>query len=192
MKLAATILENQFVRLAPITEAHREPLRVAAADAAIWKHWSRNVSDWDAAFAEQLAKEAAGSWMHFTVFDRAYDRIVGQTCYLEIRNAHDGVEIGGTWYAPVAQGGPTNPASKLLLLTHAFDASAERVELKTDVRNARSRAAIEKLGAQFEGVHRRHMRIGDGTMRDSVYYSIIRDDWPAVRAALEARLAAFA
>jgi RimJ/RimL family protein N-acetyltransferase len=193
MKLAPAVLQNAFVRLEPIAEAHREPLRKAAADAAIWKHWSRDVSDWDAAFAEQMKKEAAGAWIHFTVFDRkGADRVVGQTCYLEIRTAHDGVEIGGTWYALSAQGGAVNPAAKLLLLTHAFEAGAERVELKTDARNARSRAAIEKLGAQFEGVHRKHMRIGDGTMRDSVYYSIIRDDWAGVRAGLEARLAAFA
>lgn len=193
MNLAPAVLQNAFVRLEPIAEAHREPLRRAAADASIWKHWSRDVSDWDAAFAEQLKKEAAGAWIHFTVFDRkGGDRVVGQTCYLEIRAAHDGVEIGGTWYAPSAQGGAVNPAAKVLLLGHAFAAGAERVELKTDARNARSRAAIEKLGAQLEGVHRKHMRIGDGTMRDSVYYSIIRDDWPSARASLEARLAAFA
>jgi RimJ/RimL family protein N-acetyltransferase len=88
------------------------------------------------------------------------------------------------------QGGPVNPACKLLLLTHAFAAGAERVELKTDARNARSRAAIAKLGAQFEGIHRKHMRIGDGTMRDTAYFAITRDDWPSVRAGLDARLAA--
>ena len=191
MQLARKTLQNDFVALVPIDETHREGLRAAAADRAIWKHWVRDSRDWDAMFEEQLAKEKAGSWIHFTVMDRLNgDRIVGQTCFLEIRAPHDGVEIGGTWYAPSVQGGAVNPASKLLLLSHAFDSGAERVELKTDALNERSRAVIAKLGAHFEGIHRRHMRRGDGSMRDSAYYSIIREEWPAVRAGLEARLIA--
>lgn len=190
MNLTVIPLQNRFVRLEPLTEAHRELLRPLAADPAIWTNWSRDVSNWDAAFDKMLAWETNGSFRHFTVF--ANGAAVGQTAYLTIRPEHDGVEIGGTWYARAAQGGPVNPACKLLLLTHAFDAGAERVEFKTDVRNTPSRKAIEKLGAQFEGIHRKHMRIGDGTMRDSVYYAITRDDWPGVRARLEHRLAAFA
>ncbi len=192
VQLARVSLQNNFVRLDPIEESHREGLRAAAADRAIWNYWVRDVSDWDAAFSEQLAKEHAGEWLHFTVFDRTSGAIAGQTCFLELRLAHGGVEIGGTWYARHAQGGPINPASKLLLLTHAFESGAERVELKTDALNARSRAAVAKLGATFEGVHRKHMRRADGSMRDSAYFSLIREEWPAVRARLEARLAAFA
>lgn len=191
MKLAHIPLSNEFVRLVPLAESHREGLRAAARHAAIWKHWSRNVDDWDATIDQNLAQTESGERLLYTVFDAA-GAIVGQTAFLTIRPADAGVEIGNTWYAPDAQGGAVNPAAKLLLLTHAFACGAERVELKTDARNARSRAAIEKLGAQLEGVHRKHMRIGDGTMRDSVYYSIIRDDWPSARASLEARLAAFA
>ena len=190
MNLTRRPLENNFVRLEPLTEAHRDLLRPLAADLAIWANWSRDVSDWDAAFDKMLVAEANGSYWHLTVF--ANGKPVGQTAYLTLRPEHDGVEIGGTWYARAAQGGPVNPACKLLLLAHAFDAGAERVEFKTDVRNTPSRKAIEKLGAQFEGIHRKHMRLGDGAMRDSVYYAIIRDDWPDVRARLEQRLAAFA
>jgi RimJ/RimL family protein N-acetyltransferase len=189
MNLQPRLLEHRFVRLEPLSEAHREPLRAAASDAAIWAHWARDVSDWDATFDMQRALDATGAWIHHAVI--AKGKIVGQTCYLTLRPDHDGVEIGGTWYASAAQGGAVNPACKLLLLANAFDSGVERVEFKTDARNARSRAAILKLGAQFEGVFRSHMRLPDGSLRDSAYYSIIRADWPAVRAKLEGRLAAF-
>ena len=90
-----------------------------------------------------------------------------------------------------AQGTAINPAAKLALLDNAFAQGAERVEFKTDALNAQSRAALTKLGATFEGIHRRHMRRPNGTMRDSAYFSIIREEWPDVRANLEGRLAAF-
>ena len=118
-------------------------------------------------------------------------KIVGQSCYINPRPKDACVEIGGTWYAPEAQGTAINPAAKLLLLGHAFDSSAERVEFKTDARNARSRAAMEKLGCAFEGVFRRHMRRPDGSWRDTAWYAIIREEWPGVKARLEARLEAF-
>ena len=111
MQLERVSLENDFVCLDPIDESHREGLRAAASDRAIWKHWVRETSDWDATFADQMAKESAGEWLHFTVFDSASGAIIGQTCFLELRPAHGGVEIGGTWYAPQAQGGPINPAN---------------------------------------------------------------------------------
>jgi RimJ/RimL family protein N-acetyltransferase len=117
--------------------------------------------------------------------------IIGQSCYLNIRPEHSGVEIGGTWYAPHAQGTAINPAAKLLLLGHAFDCGAERVEFKTDALNAQSRAALTKLGATFEGIFRRQMRRPNGTMRDNAYFSVIREEWPALRERIEARIAAF-
>jgi RimJ/RimL family protein N-acetyltransferase len=89
-----------------------------------------------------------------------------------------------------AQGTAVNPAAKLLLLEHAFACGAERVEFKTDARNAQSRAALAKLGAAFEGIFRRQMRRPDGTMRDNAYFSVIREEWPALRARIEARIAA--
>lgn len=163
-------------------------------DPGTWTHWPRDVpgAGWDATVDWQLAEQAAGRWMLHAVFVAGADAPVGQSCYLAIRPEHAGVEIGGTWYAPAVRGTAVNPAAKLLLLDHAFACGAERVELKTDARNARSRAALEKLGATFEGVHRRHMRRPDGGWRDTAWYAVIREDWPGVRAGLEARLAAYA
>lgn len=119
------------------------------------------------------------------------NRIVGQSCYLAIRPRDAGVEIGGTWYVREAQGTAVNPAAKLALLDNAFAQGAERVEFKTDALNAQSRAALTKLGAIFEGIHRRHLKRHNGTWRDSAYFSIVRDEWPGVREKLEARLASF-
>ncbi|MGE0829539.1 MAG: GNAT family N-acetyltransferase [Hyphomonadaceae bacterium] len=193
MKLSPCDTEGRFARLFPICEAHREGLRAAAADPAIWRHWPRPVAalGWDVTFDRQLVEQAEGGWMLHTVFapDGA---AVGQTCYLAIEPAHARVEIGGTWYAPAAQGGPINPQCKLLMLRHAFACGAERVELKTDAENTRSRAAILKLGAQFEGIFRHHMRRPDGSWRDTAWFSILRSEWPAVRSRLETRLRAFA
>jgi RimJ/RimL family protein N-acetyltransferase len=118
-------------------------------------------------------------------------QIIGQSCYLTIRPRDAGVEIGGTWYVRGAQGATVNPAAKLALLDNAFAQGAERVEFKTDALNAQSRAALTKLGATLEGIHRRHMLRSNGTWRDSAYFSIVREEWPDVRAKLEARLAAF-
>lgn len=187
LNLRTETLEGWGVRLAPLEAAHRAPLREAAADPALWAHWPRPMADWDAAFDWLCAEVAAGRFIAFTVCAPAP---VGQTCYLNIRPEHAGVEIGHTWYAADAQGGRVNPACKLLLMDHAFACGAERVELKTDARNARSRAAILKMGATFEGIFRRHMRRPDGAWRDTAWYSVIREDWPAVRAGLAARLSA--
>jgi RimJ/RimL family protein N-acetyltransferase len=189
LNLSHIPLENKFVRLALLEEAHRESLRAAASDPSIWRHWSRDVSDWDGTIDMNLEQVKTGERLLYTVFD-AQGVIVGQTGYLNVRPADDSVEIGNTWYAPPAQGGKINPAAKLLLIEHAFACGAERVEIKTDAHNARSRAAIAKLGAQFEGIIRKQMRKSDGTLRDSAFFSIIREELPAVRAGLEARLAA--
>jgi hypothetical protein len=119
------------------------------------------------------------------------NRVVGQSCYLTIRPRDAGIEIGGTWYVREAQGTAINPAAKLALLDNAFAQGAERVEFKTDALNSQSRAALTKLGATFEGIHRRHMKRLNGTWRDSAYFSIVREEWPDARAKLAARLAAF-
>ncbi|MGE3249590.1 MAG: GNAT family N-acetyltransferase [Hyphomonadaceae bacterium] len=193
MKLTAETLENDFVRLEPLVETHRELTRDAASDPAIWSHWPRDMINdgWDKSFDRQLGEQADGSWMIFTVFDRKAGgaHAIGQTCYLAIEPAHARVEVGGTWYAPQAQATHVNPGSKLLMIGHAFACGAERVELKTDALNARSRAAMLKLGLRHEGVFRRHMRRHNGTWRDTAWYSVIREDWPAMKTSLEARLA---
>lgn len=193
MELAARILSNSHVRLEPLEERHRSALVAAAeADPAIFKHMPYPVAQhgFGPSFDWLLRERAEGRWIPHVVM-RASGEMIGQSCYLSIRPRDAGVEIGGTWYVRGAQGGAVNPAAKLALLDNAFDQGAERVEFKTDALNAQSRAALTKLGAEFEGVHRRHMMRTDGTWRDSAYFAITRPDWPEVKARLETRLAAF-
>jgi len=191
MNLAAAILENSWVRLAPFDESHRAGLTAAAeANLPIFAHMpfpiaARGYGPW---FDYLRAEQDAGRWIPHAVIAPS-GAVVGQSCYLTIRTEHEGVEIGGTWYTPAVQGTAINPAAKLLLLDHAFGCGAVRVEFKTDALNAQSRAALAKLGATFEGVLRRHMKRANGTLRDSAYFSVIRDEWPALRARIEARLA---
>lgn len=194
MQLIAQNMTGRFVQLEPLAGTHREGLRVAANDPSIWTYFPVNGSgkDFDAWFNGVRRMHESGSYISFAVRRLSDNALVGTTWFLEIVPAHKRVEIGGTWYAKAAQAGAVNPECKLLLLTHAFGAGANRVELKTDARNARSRAAILKLGAKQEAIHRAHMVVRDGHIRDTVYFSIIRSEWPGVRAGLEARLAAMA
>ena len=114
---------------------------------------------------------------------------IGSSTYLNVRPLDDGLEIGRTWLHPSAWRTGANVEAKLLQLTHAFvEWGCRRVELKTDALNERSRTALEALGATFEGVHRKHMLVRDGQNRDSAWYSVTDDDWPAVRAHLDSRL----
>ncbi len=194
MQLAARVLTHARVRLEPFEERHRAGL-VAAAEAnlAIFAHIPFPIAErgYSAWFDWLRGEQNAGRWVPHAVI--APDgRIVGQSCYLTIRPEHDGVEIGGTWYVREAQGGTINPAAKLMLLGHAFDCAAERVEFKTDALNAQSRAALLKLGATFEGVLRSQMKRSNGSMRDNAYFSVIRPEWPALRERIEARIAALA
>lgn len=192
MELAARVLENAHVRLEPLEERHRaEMVAAAEADTSIFRHMPYPVADQGFAptFDWLRAEREAGRWIPHLV--RAPDgRVVGQSCYLAIRPRDAGVEIGGTWYVREAQGTAINPAAKLALLDNAFAQGAERVEFKTDALNAQSRAALTKLGASFEGIHRHHVLRPNGTWRDSAYFSIIGEEWSEVRRRLEARLAA--
>jgi RimJ/RimL family protein N-acetyltransferase len=194
MQLTAATLTHARVRLEPFEERHRAGLTDAAhKDVSIFAQMPFPIAErgYGAWFDWLRAEQAEGRWIPHAVI--APDgRIVGQSCYLVIRPEHSGVEIGGTWYARDAQGTAINPAAKLLLLGHAFACGAERVEFKTDALNAQSRAALGKLGAVFEGIFRRQMRRPNGTMRDNAYFSVIRDDWPALRERIEARIAAIA
>jgi N-acetyltransferase len=193
VNLIAKTLTHPRVRLEPIEEHHRAGLTAAAEkDPSIFAHMpfpvaERGYGPW---FDWLRAEQDAGRWIPHAVI--APDgRIVGQSCYLTIRPEHSGVEIGGTWYSREAQGTAINPSAKLLLIEHAFACGAERVEFKTDALNAQSRAALSKLGAVFEGIFRRQMRRPNGTMRDNAFFSVIREDWPELRARIEARIAAF-
>lgn len=192
MELSATTLAHRHVRLEPFEERHREGLIAAAhLDVSIFRHMPFPVIEKGyGVWFDWLANERAeGRWIPHAVI--APDgRIMGQSCYLNIRPKDDCVEIGGTWYTPAAQGTTINPAAKLLLLGHAFESGAERVELKTDALNMQSRRAMVKLGCTFEGILRHQMRRPDGSWRDNAWFSVIRPDWPEVRARIELRLEA--
>lgn len=191
MKLEPRVLENAHARLEPLADAHRGGLRAAASDPAIWR-WFPMRGDGEHFDGMFTRYTEAGSIFDVPFAVRApAGALVGVTTLMNARVRDAGVEIGGTWYAPSAQGGSINPACKLLLMKHAFESGAERVELKTDALNARSRAAILKLGARFEGIHRHHMRRPDGSWRDTAWFSVLSAEWPDVKAGLEARLAAF-
>jgi RimJ/RimL family protein N-acetyltransferase len=191
MELAARTLERGRVRLAPFEEAHRAGLSATAeAEPDLFRHIPFAVAErgYSAWFDLLREDQAAGRSIPHAVF--ADGAIVGQSCYLNIRPRDAGLEIGSTWYARAAQATFVNPSCKLLLIGNAFEQGAERVELKTDALNEHSRGAMLKMGAKFEGIHRKHMRRADGTLRDTAWYSVIREEWPEVKAGLEARLTA--
>ncbi|KAF0106686.1 MAG: N-acetyltransferase GCN5 [Hyphomonadaceae bacterium] len=183
---------SEFVTLRPLSTEYFDALIEIAKDKNIWTHYPMSLHEPDLMRGnlEQLLQlQAARQWIAHVVI-APNGEIVGQTCYLNLREPDCGVEIGGTWYDAKYHGSKINPAAKLLMLGNAFDAGAVRVEFKTDELNLKSRAAILKLGAKFEGIFRKHMKRVNGTWRDSAYYSIIDSEWPAVKAGLEARLAA--
>lgn len=189
--LVPVVLENAFVRLEPLAAAHRPALLAAGADPRVWAVVPLPPGGLAAYLDAAYTAAAPDVHVPFVVVDRSTGAVVGMTRLFDIRPGDAGLEIGYTWYAPVAWGGPVNPAAKRLLLGHAFDSGFQRVQLKTDLRNARSQAAIAKLGGVREGVLRRNMRIADGRLRDTVYFSILAEEWPPVRDRLDVRLAAF-
>lgn len=140
---------------------------------------------------DALRAGAVGTALPFATLDATTSVVLGSTRYMTIEPAHRRLEIGWTWLAADARGTGANSEAKLLMLEHAFERlGALRVELKTDARNARSRAALAGIGATFEGIFRRHMIMGDGRVRDSAWYAITDEDWPTVRGHLAARVAA--
>jgi len=183
-------LDGRFVRLEPLEERHRAAIRPAAQHPEIFAVTTSALGPLFDPYIDGALKRSDGEReLAFVVIVKAESRPVGMTRYLNIEAAHRKLEIGSTWYEPGVWGGPVNPECKLLLMQHAFEGLGfHRVEYKTDVRNARSRAAILKLGATPEGIFRKHMIMADGHVRDSVYFSIIDTDWPQVKAGLEKRL----
>ncbi len=192
--LVPITLTGRFVRLEPLTLAHAAELN-ACTPLDTFRYFSFGpagsaVTDM-ADFVARLLSDPGR--LHFAVIDLATGLACGSSSYYDIRPAHRGLEIGFTWYGATSRGTAVNPESKRLLLTHAFETLyAERVAFRTDSRNARSRRALDKLGAQQEGILRRHMLMPDGAWRDSVYFSILRHEWPRVRAGLDARIQAHA
>jgi RimJ/RimL family protein N-acetyltransferase len=194
MKLAPAVLENRFVRLEPLNEAHREGLRAAcAADTRIWAAlypYSMAGDHFGPRWTQLLADGDRRATLPFAVV--AGEAVVGMTSFLNIDAPNAALEIGATYYRPEVRGGPVNPAAKRLLLAQAFAAGARRVQLKVDALNARSRAAVLKLGAVQEGILRQDRVTWTGRVRDTVVFSILADEWPGVQARLDARLAAYA
>jgi RimJ/RimL family protein N-acetyltransferase len=190
--LSPVSLEGHGIRLEPLTMQHAAALASAAADGKLWELWYTSVpepEEMERYLAAALDGQAAGHMLPWVVRDLATDTIVGTTRYHDIVPALDRVEIGWTWYAARVQGTHVNPAAKLLLLGHAFETLAcEVVGLRTDWFNARSQRAIEALGAHRDGVLRHHQARRDGTVRDSVMYSILRHEWPDVKRHLASRL----
>lgn len=191
--LSPITLTGRVARLEPLSVQHVPDLTVAGAYEDIWQFMLYGVIQSEAdmrAWVETLLKyEARGTDLPFAVIHLESGRAIGATRYLEIHPEHRNLEIGGTWYTPEFQHTAVNSECKYLLLQHAFETlGCVRVQLKTDLLNGRSQRAIERLGAVKEGVLRNHMIRPDGSLRHSVYYSILDKEWPTVKAGLVERL----
>lgn len=189
---APTTLTGSHVRLEPLTREHLPDLFAAGGgDDAVWQWQGGPTPRTEAELAAKLDTLLLDSgFVAFAVIHLASGRAIGWTTYLDISTADERLEIGWTWYGSAYWRTAVNTEAKLLLLTHAFeDLGMGRVQWKTDHMNQRSQAAIARLGAQREGVLRRHRRRPDGTFRDSVYFSMLSQEWPAAKARLTERLA---
>ncbi len=200
------VLEGTFVRLEPLTAAHAAALAAAASGArdTYGFTWVPEGEAEAAAFiATRLGEQAAGRVLPFATVDRRTGRVAGSTRFMNIeywdwpagnanqrgRDHPDTVEIGGTWLAAEAQRTPINTEAKLLMLGHAFEVfGVHAVTLKTDARNWRSRNAIERIGARFDGVVRAYQPGRDGTVRDTAWFSLLESEWPAAKLGLAAKL----
>jgi len=187
------MLERDGIRLEPLTSDHIDGLVQAAADGELWNLWFTSVPSPGTTqdyIDDALRGQQAGHMLPWAVRELATGAIVGSTRYHDIVPAIDRVEIGYTWYAKSRHGSIVNTACKLLLLAHAFDSlGCKVVGLRTDNFNFASQKAIEGLGAKKDGVIRHHLARRDGTVRDSVIYSILAAEWPDVKRHLELRLA---
>jgi RimJ/RimL family protein N-acetyltransferase len=179
-------LEGRFVRLEPLSLDHTEALFEASRDAMIWKYLMvpqpqsvAEMADW---IDEALRQQASGAHLPFSVFSKESNGFVGSTRYLDIRLDDRSIEIGWTWYRPESCRTAVNTECKYLLLRNAFEVlGCERVQLKTDALNGRSRKAIERIGGKFEGVLRQFQRYWHGRQRDTAMYSILSSEWPSTR-----------
>ena len=186
-------LSGKFVRLEPLARGHLPALLAAAREPEVFR-WFLTPPLGDPGEMKQwledgLAAQQARTEVAFATIRLADERVVGSTRFLDIRRASRGLEIGNTWLAKDAQRTAINTEAKLLMFTQAFEGwGAARVQLKTDERNAASRAAIERLGCTFEGILRRYQRRYDGFIRNTAMYSLLAEEWPAAKARLQQRL----
>ena len=193
MEIHPVTLKGRVIRLEPLTVSHVPDLAAVGLDESIWRYMLYGNVDTEtkmlAFVQDMLSRQTRGTDLPFAVIDKDTGRAIGCTRYLEICPAHRRVEIGGTWYGLAFQHTAVNTECKYLLLRHAFETlGCIRVQFKTDTRNVRSQRAIERLGAVKEGVFRQHMITPAGWIRDSVYYSILDQEWPAIKARLTAML----
>lgn len=185
-------LIGRHAALEPLAFEHQDALSEAVRDGELWKLWYTAIPAPEGMRAEierRLVLQQAGSMLPFAVRSRPGGKIVGMTTYMNIDAKNRRVEIGSTWYAKAVQRTPLNTECKLLLLTHAFETLAcIAVEFRTGFFNHASRRAIERLGAKQDGILRSHQHYADGSLRDTVVFSIIAQEWPAVKKHLQFKL----
>ncbi len=191
--LKPTTLEDAGVALVPLSHDHREPLVEAVKDGELWNLWYTLIPKPDGMTAEidrRLGLAEKGSMLPFTVLDKTQDnKPVGITTYMNVDAANRRVEIGSTWYRKSVQRSPLNTRCKLLLLEYAFEKlDCIAVEFRTHFFNHQSREAIARLGAKQDGILRNHQLGANGSMRDTVVFSILPNEWPAVKTHLQSRL----
>ncbi len=192
MRLDPVVLEGRQVRLEPLTLDHLDALSEVALDPDLWRWTSERAGSIDElrAYVERaLAAQQSGSALPFATIARSIGKPVGSTRFANVDLGNGRLEIGWTWLGREWQRTALNTEAKYLMMKHAFETlGVRRVEFKTDARNERSRAAIHRIGAKEEGTLRKHLVTASGRVRDTVYYSVIDDEWPAVRIRLEERL----
>ncbi len=188
MKIEPVTLQGRVVRLEPLALAHVPGLARVGLDPELWRWIPTQVADtaqMQAWVQTALDEQTAGTSLPFAIISQASGEAIGSTRYMNIVPAHRRLEIGSTWLSTAAQRSGANTEAKLLLLTHAFEAlKAIRVELKTDALNSKSRAAIARIGGIEEGIFRRHVICESGRVRDTVYFSMLDNEWPAVKTRL--------
>lgn len=190
MHIQPVTLRNEFVTLEPLALRHASDI-VDAIDDAVFRYMPMRSSVRTPSEVRRYIEfqSSRPNTLAFAVIDNASNKAVGSTSFMNIRADHRGLEIGSTWISAASRGTKINPSMKLLMLEHAFEAcGAIRVELRTDARNAQSRAAIEKLGAIFEGILRAHIIMPDGHLRDTASYSVTRQEWSEVKESLSNRV----
>ncbi|MCA1812737.1 MAG: GNAT family N-acetyltransferase [Halobacteriales archaeon] len=193
MDVREVTLRGAHVRLQPLRPEHARELWPAAQERDVWRYMPtdvRRIEDLESWVAARIAPAARGEAVPFLQRDARTGQAIGSTSIFDIAPAHKRMEIGHTWLGASHRRTACNTESKLLLLTHGFEAlGANRVQLKTDARNLRSQQAIARIGAVREGTLRQHTVMPDGFVRDTVMFSVVRAEWPGVRARLQALLA---
>ena len=190
--LSPITLKGQFATIEPLHAEHHDALIAAVSDGKLWKLWYTAIpkpENMRAEIERRLHLQQQGSMLPFVIRRNDTGALCGMTTYMNDDSVHRRVEIGSTWYAASAQRTGINTECKLMMLTHAFeDMHCIAVEFRTHWMNQQSRAAIARLGAKQDGVLRNHMRMPDGSYRDTVVFSIIESEWPTVRRHLQFKL----